>query len=108
MQGIGIDIVQISRLINVSDSFVDKVLSKEEKQIYDKYESTRKIEFLAGRFACKEAIIKCLSDYEIPNMNDLIILNNEKGKPFIKYKSYDILISISHEKEYAVAIAYLK
>lgn len=107
MRGIGIDIVQISRLNDVSDSFVDKVLSKEEKALYQKFEGSRQKEFLAGRFAGKEAIIKCLSDYETPLMSDLIILNDEKGKPYIKYKAYDILISISHEKEYAVAIAYL-
>lgn len=108
MNGIGIDIVEIDRINKaLSDTFVSKVLSKEEIITFNKYKNKRKIEYLAGRWACKEAIIKCLSDYEAPLMTDLNITNNENGKPEIKYKNYDIKLSISHEEHYAVAIAYL-
>ena len=38
----------------------------------------------------------------------LNIVNDAKGKPQIEYKDYQILISISHEKTYAVAFAILE
>ena len=108
MSGIGIDIVEIDRIKSaLSDSFVSKVLSKDEINTFNNYKDNRKIEYLAGRWACKEAIIKCLSDYETPLMTDLTIINNDKGKPIINYKDYDIELSISHEIHYAIAIACL-
>ena len=108
MNGIGIDIVEIDRIkASLSDTFVRKVLSTEELDTFNKYKDKRKIEYLAGRWACKEAIIKCLSDYETPLMSDLNIINNENGKPEIRYKDYDIILSISHEIHYAIAIACL-
>ena len=109
MRKVGIDIVENERVEkSMSTSFARKVLSEEEMKRFEEYRDRRKVEFLAGRFACKEAIIKCLSDYELPVMNDLNITNNEKGKPEIRYKDYDIEISISHERNYSVAIAILK
>lgn len=105
---VGIDIVEIARVKKaMSERFVEKVLSKEEITLFNTFKEFRQAEFLAGRFACKEAIIKCLSDIEIPLMPDLVVLNNEKGKPYIKYKNYNIKLSISHEEKFAVAIATL-
>lgn len=103
----GIDIVELDRVKSVKEGFIKHVLSINEIDKYNSFNEQRKIEFLGSRFACKEAIIKCLSGIEIPNMNELDIQNNEKGKPFIKYKDYSIEISISHEKHYAIAVAIL-
>lgn len=108
MREVGIDIVELDRVANVSDGFIKHVLSDDEIKIYNDLTDTRKIEYLGGRFATKEAIIKCLSDIEIPNMNDISILNRENGKPYVVYKDYNFSISISHEKHYAVAIAILE
>lgn len=106
--GIGTDIVEIGRVKKViSDGFMAKVLSADELERTKEMSETRKIQFLAGRFAAKEAIIKCLSDRELPNMSDLNITNDEKGKPEIRYKDYVILLSISHERNYATAVAVL-
>ena len=110
MENVGIDIVEIERIKKALENrrFVERVLSEEEIEKFDGFKEHRQIEFLAGRFAAKEAIIKCLSDHEIPVMSKLNITNNEKGKPEIEYKDYKILLSISHEREYAVAIAMLE
>lgn len=110
MLGVGIDIVEIDRIKKQIDNkrFVEMVLSSEEIERFNNFSEIRKTEFLAGRFACKEAIIKCLSDYENVNMSSLNITNNEKGKPEIEYKDYIILLSISHERHYAIAIASLE
>ena len=108
MNKLGIDIVEIDRIRKcLSNIFVEKVLSTEELNIYKNYKGNRQTEYLAGRWAAKEAIIKCLSDFETPLMADITIINNDKGKPLAKYKDYDIELSISHEIHYAVAIACL-
>lgn len=109
MKSVGIDIVEIDRVRKcISDSFIAKVLSKQEIEFSKNFSNDRLVQFVAGRFAAKEAIIKCLSDYELPIMNELNIVNNENGKPTIAYKQYDIELSISHEIHYATAIAVLK
>ena len=41
-------------------------------------------------------------------MSDLDIVNDEKGKPEISYKDYDLLVSISHERKFATAVALLQ
>ena len=108
MTGIGIDIVELDRIDGVSDGFIKHVLSAEEIKVYNSSNDNRKREYLGGRFAAKEAIIKCLSDIEIPNMNEIEILNDSSGKPVAKYKNYKLKVSISHEKHYACAVATLE
>ena len=108
MKQIGIDIIENARVRTaLSESFMRKVLSPQEMEKALNYREERRVEFVAGRFAAKEAIIKCLSDQEIPNLSDLNIVNNGKGKPEIHYKDYRISLSISHEKNYSVAAAIL-
>ncbi|MBQ6335348.1 MAG: holo-ACP synthase [Erysipelotrichaceae bacterium] len=107
--GIGTDIVEIERVKKaISPAFMAKVLSKNELEKTYEMSEERKISFLAGRFAAKEAIIKALSDFEYPEMSDLDIVNDEKGKPEISYKDYDLLVSISHERKFATAVALLQ
>ena len=109
MRNVGIDIVENARIKKaMSDSFLRKVLSVDEIEYCKNFKEKRKIEFVAGRFACKEAISKCLSEFEIVEFNQLNIINNEIGKPEINYKDYRLLISISHENNYTVAMALLE
>ncbi|MBO4358573.1 MAG: holo-ACP synthase [Erysipelotrichaceae bacterium] len=108
MKAIGIDIIENERIRkSLKESFLKKVLSQQELEYSKDFSENRMVEFVAGRFACKEAIIKCISEYEIPELNQLDIFNDEKGKPHIRYKDYRLLISISHEKNYSVATALL-
>lgn len=109
MRNVGIDIVENDRIRKVIETgFVQKVLSAEELERFEGFSEERKVQFLAGRFAAKEAIIKALSDEEVPEMTDLNITSDPKGKPEIEYKDYEIALSISHERNYSVAIAILK
>ncbi len=109
IKGIGTDIVEIERVRKaISDPFMRKILSEEEFEKASSFSDERKISFVAGRFAAKEAIIKCLSGYEVPVMKDLNIENDDKGRPVIRYKDYDILVSISHERLFATAVAILQ
>jgi len=107
---IGIDIVRISR---VKPNLRDKVLSPEEITLYDSFGSeVRKQEFLAGRFAIKEALVKAFTGinraFSFPEM---CVLNDESGKPHLEkpvLKGFRVLISLSHEKEYATAFCILE
>lgn len=79
--------------------------------------SDRVYQHLAGRFAAKEATIKCLGE-EIKQRpigwKDIEIVNNSEGKPEIRFNQKKwrskkrISLTISHTKDYAVAqaIAY--
>jgi phosphopantetheinyl transferase (holo-ACP synthase) len=55
---------------------------------------------LAGIFAAKEAVLKCM-DGELPGLTHLEILPDSRGRP----SSPGFRISISHSGEYAVAVA---
>ena len=107
---IGIDIVRISRL---KPKLRDKVLCSEEKAMYDSFQSeVRKQEFLAGRFAVKEALVKAFTGIDkVCPFPDMCILNDESGKPYLAkpvLKGYRVMISLSHEKEYAAAFCILE
>ena len=121
--GIGIDVVKISRLsrlIKKRDS-LKKIFSKREIQKCSK----KKINFnscFAKKFAAKEAFSKAMGT-GISNgihLNEIEIDNKKNGKPFIKLKDktlkkidfilkkkYKLNLSISDEKEYAIAIVLI-
>lgn len=94
---IGCDIVKISRL---SLDLSDRILTPYELQEYQ--ERHNKEHYLAGRWAAKEAIFKACG-----NNQNLSILTDSEGKPYVKEDS-SIEISISHDAEYAMAVAFKK
>lgn len=111
INNVGIDIVlnkKIKKLMS-KQSFIDKVLSMEELEVFNTINNDkRKIEYIAGRFAAKEAIIKSiLNTYPSWNYVDISILNDQTGRPYMKSDliKEHILISISHCDEYTVAMA---
>ncbi|HZG59840.1 MAG TPA: holo-ACP synthase [Anoxybacillus sp.] len=108
--GIGIDIVEIKRIKEIVErqpKFIERILSETEKKRFFQLSETRKIEFLAGRFAAKEAYAKAVGTgigKEL-SFTDIHIHNDEKGKPFIPSVTPEqrIHLSISHSDDYAVA-----
>ncbi|MBN2876388.1 MAG: holo-ACP synthase [Bacilli bacterium] len=108
--GIGIDIVQNNR---IKLEQARRILSEVETERFGILSTdSRKLEYLAGRFAVKEAIIKAIGNTSHQlGMRDLTILNDEKGMPFLhspKLENILIHISISHEKEYSVGFCVLE
>lgn len=109
-RAVGIDIVEFEEIKErLSDRFINRVLSEKELEKYHSIKHTdRKLSYLAGRFAAKEAYTKVYKRFEEQlNFKDVTILNDENGAPYIvsKYCPEDILsISISHSRNYAVAI----
>ncbi len=112
--GIGIDVIEISRIEKILErkekNFVNKILSDNETNQCP-IDKTRKLEYIAGRFAGKEAVAKAIGTGIVSQLNwkDIEILNLDSGKPFIKINSdfglgkFIYHISISHTKELAVA-----
>jgi len=109
-KAIGIDIVEFSQMKSkLSDRFIKRILSKTELLRYNSITNDkRKLEYISGRFAAKEAYSKTYKRFEEAiNFTDVEVLNDNFGAPFIqsKYRPEDnILVSISHSDNYVIAI----
>ncbi|MGP7819083.1 holo-ACP synthase [Niallia sp. 01092] len=109
IKGIGIDIIELSRvqeIINRKPQFVQRILTEKEQTIYKSYQKTRQIEYLAGRFAAKEAFSKAMGTGigKKLSFQDIEVDKDSLGKPFIaKPFQQGVHLSITHSKEYAFA-----
>lgn len=103
ISGIGCDIVNLNRLNIDDEKLVNRILTQNEVAVFlNKKNDKHKREFLAGRFAGKEAFFKAYGiDHQMVSFHDIEILNNEIGKPIINFPN--TFISISHEQDYAIA-----
>ncbi|CAG9623371.1 holo-ACP synthase [Sutcliffiella rhizosphaerae] len=107
--GTGIDIVELARiekLMNRQPNFVDRILTDKEKEKFKTLKGNRKVEFLAGRFAAKEAYSKANGTgigKEL-SFQDMNIATAERGKPFFTQPdTHKVHLSISHSEQYAIA-----
>ena len=120
--GIGIDIVEIARFRNLIDESGDRFLNKwfTTKEINYCNNKANRYQHYAGKFSAKEAVCKALEMNWKDGLHwkDIEIINNENGIPRVllsgkaKEKSNimgveKVLISISHCKNYATAVATL-
>lgn len=109
IKGIGIDIVELNRVRTIQirqPKFSKRILTENELKIFEALSKSRQTEFLAGRFAAKEAYAKAKGTGlgEHLSFLDIEILPDYLGKPEIKTKEKEIVhLSISHSREYAVA-----
>ena len=99
---VGIDIVQLSR-VQLKDSFVHYVLTESEIEEYNNRPENSKKEYLAGRFACKEAIYKATQDKDFLKYS---ILTDNNGRPYVAGHE-EMEVSISHDGDYAIAIVVI-
>lgn len=101
---LGTDIVQISRIKDI-ETFSKGILSKKEYDIY--ITKNKKEEFLAGRFAAKEAFSKAKKQgLKIP-LKEIEVLYKDDGSPYILYKEEEYEVSISHDGDYAIAVVII-
>ncbi len=112
----GIDIIEIARVKSAVNcwqaAFLNRVFTPCELKICG-----LNTERLAGRFAAKEAVLKALSYQSlICNWHEIEILAQDNGRPLLKlhgkaFEEFDKLgfvnmdISLSHSRDYAVAVA---
>ena len=116
----GIDLVDIDRIQKgyrcYREKFLDRLYSPAEVGII-KSRKANMIVTMAGKFAAKEAVMKALVYFfdEGVYLRDIEILNRPSGIPYVRLPQKTearlagkkILISISHEKKYAVATAII-
>lgn len=109
-KAIGIDIVELEEIKErLSERFVKRILSERELERYFAIKNTdRRLQYLAGRFAAKEAYTKVYKEFKTAlNFTDVEVFNDSTGAPYIEteYHPEDtILVSISHSRNYAIAI----
>lgn len=100
--GIGIDLVDMRRLAE-PDRLADFVLSEAELAEYKKRK--KPTEYLAGRFAGKEAFLKALGKgLGDISLKAIEILTGPHGEPILHYLGEYYAISIAHDGDYAVAV----
>lgn len=90
VNGIGVDLVEIKR-INLK--IANKVLSSKELEVFNSLNDSLKKEYLAERFAVKEALFK--ADNSFFNYDKVSVLNDEKGKPYLE--DINGHVSIAHD-----------
>lgn len=112
---IGIDMEKISRFEHWTDEGLKRIFSKDEIKYAKTFENY--LEHLCGFYCVKEALVKALDDETI-TFSQIEVLHKESGKPFLNENKYlkallkehgveKTEISISHCKEYAVAVVQL-
>ncbi len=115
---VGVDIVQISRIQKAmrNAKFADKILTQAETQ----QGTHNSIQSTPASFAAKETFSKALgTGMRGFDFGDISVLHNRMGKPYMQFsqKVADILsnhgvcgceLSISHEKDYAIATVILE
>ncbi len=120
VQAVGIDVVDMDRFQKAVEKwgqrFTHRILT--EKEIKYCQRKATGVQSMAVRFAAKEALIKCLPPQEqiaFP-WHDAEILSAKGGKPAISLhgrlaqllKDKQVLVSLSHSENSAVAVIILQ
>nr|WP_220127329.1 holo-ACP synthase [Halobacillus locisalis] len=110
IKGIGIDLIELDRInqsIKRNSRFVQRILTAAEYERYQTLNERRKVEFVAGRFAAKEAFAKSVgTGIGKLSFQDIEILPDRQGAPCMKVRGYgdfNIWVSVSHSAKQAVA-----
>lgn len=110
IQGIGLDIVELDRVARLdgrNTKFRERILSERELYIYETLSSNRKIEYLAGRFASKEAFSKARGTGIGVDCNflDIEVISEASGQPVLYFHQQRVqgFISITHTQTVAAA-----
>jgi holo-[acyl-carrier protein] synthase len=97
---IGVDITDLSR-VKDDEAFIRRVLTPEEQaELADRKTASRRIEYIGGRFAAKEALFKATGWKDCLSCS---VLNDGYGKPYIKDHP-ELSVSISHDGGMAIAV----
>ncbi len=109
IRGIGVDIVEVARFKKATLAFACLILTHDE--LIEFHHRKDSIEYLASRFAAKEAVVKAIG--HTLSFQSLQVTNDEHGKPHLRFLATDIttktaFLSISHERNYVVAMVILE
>lgn len=110
IKGIGLDIVELERvekLMRHTQRFQQRILSEREQDLFNTLSPSRQIEFVAGRFAAKEAFSKALGTGigKDCSFQQIEILKNDAGAPVLWFNKKELssLVTITHTRTVAAA-----
>lgn len=126
--GIGTDIVSKERIgglfAQFGERFEERILSVEERDIFRQEKRENRVDYLAKRYAAKEAIAKAfgVGIGEAFSFQDATVFNHRSGRPdvalsakgdallrkFAGAKGGKVFLSLSDERDYAVAFAVIE
>ena len=111
---IGIDVVAIRRIEDLSEHARKRIFHPDELALAEN--NPRPTEFLAGRFAVKEAFFKAIGEgMKTLSTQDVWTTRGEDGRPVINLSSRaqalagkrTVVLSISHDDPVAVAVVLI-
>lgn len=117
---IGIDIVEVSRIRQLVERHGERFLRRVygSRELLSLQARRDRFQFLAGRFAAKEAAIKALGKYltSRPPYQEIEIISDNTGQPRLEFsqsvssdlKHLEFQVSIAHERSHAVAIVTIR
>lgn len=108
--GVGMDIIDIDRITQAyerNNQFVNRILTGVELDMFNQLENRRQMEFLAGRFAAKEAYSKAVgTGIGKLRFTDMEVGKGERGEPVWQQPippQCRVHLSITHTKSVAAA-----
>ncbi|MBN1592636.1 MAG: holo-ACP synthase [Candidatus Coatesbacteria bacterium] len=119
MSHIGVDLVNISRIREIVERHGERFLSRYFSKSEIEYSMGRGNPYphLAARFAAKEAVFKAFASIGLNSMplSSFEVAISPSGVPELRvsvsdsaYSRCSVAISLSHEREYAVAVAIIE
>ncbi len=124
IRGIGCDVVEVKRVADVlakhGERFVDRLLTPNEKPLYEKRKSLsleHALAFIASRWAVKEAVSKALGTgiADDVTFHSMEVMHNAKGAPLMIFndplkerlmqQGLFVHVSITDEKNVVAAFA---
>ncbi len=109
IKGIGLDIVELGRIQSMLErqpKFMKRILTGKEEEVFFSLSKQRQVEYVAGRFAAKEAYAKANGTGigSALSFQDIEVSKDEFGKPyFSKPEGSSAHLSITHSREFAAA-----
>ena len=116
IKGVGVDLVYVPNIARIyakyKHKFAKKILTLKEQEQFKAQKEEKKINFLAKRFALKEAVAKALGTgfRDTFSFLSIEITQDAKGKPEATLKTQEnahLHISVTDEHEYVSAFAVL-
>lgn len=117
--GIGTDIIEVARMEGLSQRALERIFT--ERELEECVRHAVPAQRLASRFAAKEAVLKALGTGWAQGLgwHQIEVLANAQGAPKVALNGAaalrletlggtECLLSLSHEKSYAVAFAIIQ
>lgn len=118
MNKIGVDIVNISRMEKLSETAKKGIFNSTELEFANTFTNEKsRSQYLAGRFASKEALSKALGTaFTKLKPSEIVVTNLDSGQPVLhlegqskkNFPNLKCELSISHDDPCAVAVVLIE